>query len=307
MKYILGSGLIAFLAKILMPDYEIIPVGKSRYYKFPVATCDDYIVCHKDIDDFIGDIAKKTSLNQAIPVFFKRALSYSGQIIFGKNEGFLNNWIYKIYGNGSNPNSNNLIKLDSFVYNISCTDVFKVAENHSKKFFREFVECGDKFKSIDTKNRIIYTNKNCFEYEHIINTIPLDALYKYCGFDDEFDYKDLHTFVVETDDLDFEGASELLVVDQEINFFKCTRVGRKTYQFFGTSEIIDLSRYLSMFMSRFDILSATVVRKAIPIGDHNKHRETEQHEITCVGSNAQWDDMMDVSSCIKRLIRIANK
>ena len=60
-------------------------------------------------------------------------------------------------------------------------------------------------------------------------------------------------------------------------------------------------------MNKFDILSATVVKKAIPLGDPNKHKELEQYGITCVGSSAQWDDMMDVSSCIKKLMRISNK
>ena len=305
MKYIIGSGLIAFIAKTILPDYTLIPLGKSRYYQFPVSTCDDYIFCHDEIDDFIKSIAPKTNM-EPIPVFFKKAMSYAGQIIFGKNEGFINTWLNKVYGQGMNPNASSLITLDTFVYNIAATDIFKVVEAECKPHFRKFIECGDKFKSIDTENKIIYTTKEQVPYEHIINTIPLEAMFKACGIEHEFESKDLHTFVVETGDLDFEGASELLVIDENIDFFKCTRIGRQAYQFFCTEEIINLPTYLGMMMSKFDVLSATVVRKAIPLGDPNIHRELEQFGITSVGSNAQWDDMMDVSSCIRRLMRISN-
>ena len=303
MKYIIGSGLIAFVAKTIFPDYTIIPVGKSRYYQYGVATCDDYILCHADIDEFIKDIAPETQM-QSIPVFFKKALSYCGQIIFGRNEGFLSTWLHKVYGEDTNPNALALTKLDTFVYNISGTDVFKVVEKRCKQHFREFIESKDKFKSIDTQNKIIYTNHMQLPYEHIISTIPLDAIMDACGIEHNLESKDLHTFVVETPDLDFEGASELLVADETIDFFKCTRIGKQIYQFYGLKEIISLPTYLSLFMNKFDILSATVVRKAIPLGDPNKHRELNEHNITCVGSNAQWDDMMDLSSCIRRLIKI---
>lgn len=303
MKYIIGSGLVAFMAKMMLPDYAIIPLGKSRYYQFPVPTCDDYIFCHKDIDDFIIEVSK----TKPIPVFFKKALSYSGQIIFGRNEGFLNNWLNKIYGLDMNPNALTLTKLDSFVYNISATDIFKIVEKHCKQYFRAFIESGDKFKSIDVENKIIYTNKEQLGYDHIISTIPLDVMCEACGIEHKLESKDLHTFVVETPDLNFEGASELLVVDDNIDFFKCTRIGKQTYQFYCTKEIINLPSYLSLLMNRYDILNATVVRKAIPLGEPDQHRDLEQHGIFCVGSNAQWDDMMDISSCIRRLMRIASQ
>lgn len=306
MKYILGSGLIAFIAKLMLPEYKIIPVGKSRYYKFKVATCDDYITCHKDIDDFISEISIGINI-KPIPVFFKRAMSYSGQLIFGRNEGFLNNWLNKLYGPDRNVNANTLTQLDMFVYNISATDVFNFVESKCKKYFRSFIEKGNKLESIDTQNKIIYTKNEHLEYDHIINTIPLDALLNSCNIEHNLECKDLHTFVVETDDLDFEGASELLVVDENIDFFKCTRIGKRIYQFYCTKDIPNLPPYLELFMSKYDILSATAVRKAIPVGDSEQHRQTKDFGITCVGSNAQWDDMMDVSSCIRRLMKIANK
>lgn len=303
MKYIIGSGFISFLAKCILPEYRIIPIGKSRYYQYEVSTCDDYIFCHDEIEDFIKE--HSFSFGQIIPVFFKRALSYSGQIMFNKNEGFFDSWLSKVYGSSAHPAANKLIKFDSFVYNIACVDLFKNVEKKCKPDFRDFILDQNKIKHVDINNRIIHTNKGQLEYESIINTIPLDSMFNLCGIEHDLESRDLHTFVIETADLDFEGASELLVVDNNIDFFKCTRIGKQVYQFFSIEEIANLPKYLDLFVSKYDILSATVVRNAIPLSDHNKHKELEQYGIMSVGSNAQWDDMMDVSSCIRRLIRMS--
>jgi hypothetical protein len=306
MNVILGSGLIAFIAKKIFPDYTLIPLGKSRYYQFEVSTCDDYIFCHDSVDEFIKNFVPKTELITT-PVFYKRALSYSGQLVFNKNESFTKMWLNKVYGDDLHPNAYDLTIFDSFVYSMSCSDMFKVLEKECKKDFRKFVEVGDKIKSIDTESRTIYTKNTVIEYENIISTIPLDGLYNLCGVEVTLPSKDLHTFIAETDNLDFEGASELLVVDGEINFHKCTRIGRSAYQFFTTNDIPDIPALLNLILKKYELLSATVVRKAIPIGNHKLHEDLLQHGITCVGSNAQWDDMMDVSSCIKRLMRIKSE
>jgi hypothetical protein len=305
LNYIIGSGLVAFLAKIIFPTYTILPIGKSRYYQFNVATCDDYITCHKDIDDFINEMGVKAKI-KPVPVLFKRALSYGGQIIFGKNEGFLRSWAEKVYGTEASPHINKLTSFDMFVYNIAGTDLFSVAEDICKPHIRGFVEAKDKIKSIDIENKVIYTAQKQLEYDTIINTIPLDAMLEFCGTKTELNCADLHTFVVETQDLDFEGVSELLVVDEAIDFFKCTRIGKTIYQFYSMDEIINIPAYLDMFIQRYDILSATVVRKAMPRGPIDTHKDLEQHGIYSVGSNAQWDDMMDLSSCIRRLLRMQN-
>ena len=301
MNYIIGSGLIAFLAKMILPDYIIIPTGKSRYFKYNVATCDDYIICHKEIDGFIHQFTTQFKA-PIVAIFFKRALSYCGQLIFNKNE-FINAWIHKVYGNDGNPFTSELIKFDFFVYNISSTDLFKIIEPICKPHFKDFIQTNDSLNFIDINNKIIYTKHKQLEYENIISTIPLDAMFKYCNIQRELKSKDLHTFVVETESLNFEGASELLVVDDNIDFFKCTRLRETIYQFFSSIEIQNLPSYINLFINKYNLLSATVVRKAIPLGDIKQHEELNKYNIYCIGSNAQWDDMVDVSSCILRLLR----
>jgi UDP-galactopyranose mutase len=306
MNYIIGSGLVAFIAKHLFPDYQIIPVGKSRFYQFEVSTCDDYVFCHPEIDDFMKEMAAKTN-TQTIPVLFKRALSYCGQIIYNKNEGFMESWINKVYDDAPHIQAIKLTKFDSFVYNTSCTDIFKILEKDYKQCFRQFIESGNKLLSIDTENKTIITKNGPLEYDNIINTIPLDVMFKMCNIEDKFKALDLHTFVLETEDLDFEGASELLVVDENIDFYKSTRIGKKVYQFYSTKDITNITQYLNLMIEKFNLLSGTVVRDAIPCGDHKKHKDLEKYNICSVGSCAQWDDMMDLSSCILKLIRHRNK
>lgn len=294
MNYILGSGLIAYIAKLVFPTFEIIPVGKSRFYQYNVATCDDYIFCHPDIDGLIGDITQKAF----VPVIFKRAISVNGQLIFNKNEPFINEWLNKTYNNKPNPYGLDLIKMEGFAYNSSASDLFKILEPKLKQSFKTFVESGEKIRCIDTDNKIIHTSRRRIEYTNIINTIPLDALLKFCNKQQELESLDLHTFVVETDDLNFEGSSELLVIDGSIDFHKCTRIGKRAYQFFTTKQIDDLRSYLNLFMKKYDLISGTCVKNAVPIGPSPS---LELPGIISVGSCAQWDDFMDVSSSIRRL------
>lgn len=299
-NYILGSGLISFIAKELFPSYEIIPVGKSRYFRYEVATCDDYIICNDKIDDFMKDMSIKSQV-QFIPMFFKRALSVEGQLIFNKHPAFFKNWEYKLYNDNGNELCERLTKMEFFTYNLSSTQLFGYLENKHKQSFKEFVVKNDRLLNIYTENKRIITKNQILEYDNIISTIPLNILCKYCSMDVDLESIDLHTFVLETDAIDFEGASELLVVDQGIEFYKCTKIGKRAYQFFSNHEISNLGQYMSLVLKNFNLLSGTVVKFAIPLGDPNYYKIFNNYGIHCVGSNAQWDDMMDVASCIIRL------
>ena len=60
------------------------------------------------------------------------------------------------------------------------------------------------------------------------------------------------------------------------------------------------------FMRNFDIIDGTSVTEALPIGQPPDVTDIESLGIQCVGGNAQWDWCMDISSCIIKLLRIAN-
>lgn len=298
MNYILGSGLVAFVAKKMYPNYEIIPVGKSRYYQFDVATCDDYIFCHDNVDDII-----KSIVGSSTPIMFKRAISHAGALTFNLESPFIDAWVEKTYNGDAHPYTKVAIKQDGFVYNHSCIDIFKQLEQPSINSCKEFIVGQEKVVKIDFQNQLIITNKRHIEYNKIINTVPLDYLMTLMDVDNELQSLDLHTYIVESDNIDFEGATELLIVDQEIDFHKCTFLGNSRYQFYTTKDISDISSYLQLMLSKFHIVSGTCVKKAIPIGDTTNFDKIPGN-IVCVGSNAQWNDGIDMSSCIRRLKKI---
>jgi len=300
MKYILGSGLIGFLAKHIYPEYHIIPIGKSRYYRYETALCDNYVFCNDAIDDVIKGISRSF-----IPVLFKRAISYCGQIIFNCESQFIVDWLNKAYASQPHPHAAFAINKSGFIYNVYGTDIFQHLEKPSLLTCKDFILSGNKLVGIDVQNKTICTLHGNMPYEHIISTVPLDYLLDLCKIKHQLQSLDLHTFIIETSELDFEGASELLVADDNIDFFKCTRISDNCYQFYANKDIENISMYVSKFIKRFNIISATCVRKAIPIGDPPQH--LIPNEIYCVGSNAQWDDGMDISSCILRLLKLYNR
>jgi hypothetical protein len=295
-KYILGSGLIAFLAKKIHPEFEILPVGKSRFYQYDVATCDDYIFCHDDVDPIIDQITG----GGTIPVLFRRAINAYGQLLYGKHEWIVD-WLKKTYRGDYNPAAKQIISMEGFVYKHACTDLFKILEPQMKKEFRHFIESNNKIKSINVEDHLIYTNNEVLEFDKMISTVPLDYLCKLAGEDQDLQTLDLHTCVVDSKEIDFEGSTELLIIDENIAFFKCTRIGPKSYQFYSNEEIPDLRGHLNLMINKYDLISGTCVKNAIPLG--NPKSIPQFADIFCVGSHAQWDDFMDVSSCIRRLCR----
>ncbi|MBD3407186.1 MAG: hypothetical protein GF411_13790 [Candidatus Lokiarchaeota archaeon] len=301
MKYILGSGLIAFIAKKMLPEYQIIPSGKSRFYQYDIATCDDYIVCHPDVDDVIQNICGKF-----IPVFFKRAFSLGGDLLFAQNNAFASMWLKKSYGEFADY-APSLIKMDMFIYNISGTNIFKRIEKECIKTCADAIRNEERIESIDLQQKKLIlkspNGKRMVEYDHIINTLPLNVLFKLCNIDIELSSKDLHTCVLATDDFDFEGATEVLIVDDYIDFIKCTCLGKNIYQLFYTTDIPQLSSYLQLMIKKFKLINGTCVRNSIPCGMPSDYN-FDDFGIKNVGSLAQWDDLIDLSTCIRILTQI---
>lgn len=301
MKYILGSGLIAFIAKKILPEYQLIPSGKSRFFQYDIATCDDYIICHPDVDDVIKNISGKF-----IPMFFKRAFSFGGDLLFAQNESFASMWLKKVYDEFP-AYAPSLIKMDMFVYNTSGSHIFKRIEKECIKTCADSIRNEEQVQSIDLQQKqIILTSSagnRIINYENIINTLPLNVLFKLCNIDIELRSKDLHTCVLATDDLDFEGATEVLIIDDLIDFVKCTCIGKNLYQLFYTTDIQQLSSYLKLMVKKFELVSGTCVRNAIPCGIPTDYNFAD-FGIKNVGSLAQWDDLVDISTCIRTLIQI---
>jgi len=282
--YILGSGLVAFLAHYLRPDWDIIPVGKSRYYKLQIPPCDDYILYHKDIEEPLKKLGSKT------PIYFKRAFSYNGQIIYNLNSPFITEWKTKAKYKRNLPDIN-------FSFDITGQQILSKIEQQCLQSFTDFLQREEKIKNIDTTQKIINTTHRQLDYDQIISTVPLNYLYDLCGIRHELKSTDLYSYFIETDQLDFEGATELLVVDELIPFYKCTALGKNIYRFMSLEEINDPNPLFKLFIKRFNLIGFIKLNRAIPDGGDIQ----TINDIKPIGDSAKWmahgnifEDMLDI-------------
>ena len=71
-------------------------------------------------------------------------------------------------------------------------------------------------------------------------------------------------------------------------------------------EVENLGDYLSAFCEgKLRILRSVRMTEYIPTGSLPSLSHLEEQNIYCVGSYAQWDDFMDIGSCIKRICRLS--
>ena len=151
-------------------------------------------------------------------------------------------------------------------------------------------------------HEIILDSDEVIEYENIISTIPYYALTEMLKIPNTGKFTDSYYYYVQDDSIDIESANQVLICDPEVAFHKCTKLSRNKYVF----EIIDnyvediqveLSRVIG---SGFEILSGAMVEHGhihkSPIAD----TYLEEQNITCIGSYAQCDPLIDIGSVIKR-------
>ena len=106
-------------------------------------------------------------------------------------------------------------------------------------------------------------------------------------------------FLVKTKNLNFEGASEVLILDESIDFIKCTQISPSVYQFFSLTPVGNINNYLSLLMKNFEIIDGTCVKHAMSTSVPPDLSILP--DINCIGSMAQWDNMIDLSTAIRRL------
>jgi len=138
-------------------------------------------------------------------------------------------------------------------------------------------------------------------YSSLISTVPLDVLHHLLGWDVSLDVKDVHYCQIVTPNLDLEGATQVYVVDEYVEFFKVVQLDHCNYvlwSFEGLNEGV-----VGKYLRDFKIAQQTVVRRAMPLDVPPNLQDLEAVGIRCIGSNAQWDDAMDVSSCIRRILK----
>lgn len=310
MNFILGSGLVGVLAhRILGTQWSWIPFKRSRYYSWGVPYADNFVI----YDDKITDIIKGIT-GQSTPVFRKRPFSYFGQLMYQELPIAVDPYLSKVYGDKIPTLAPRLLRTTYSTYNLKATDLYASLQTKSQDAINTGVKHFGELIAIDTTNHVITTKfdnngvveSRKFEYDKIISTIPLSALNTYCKIDSKLPSRAVCTYYLVTDAVNLEGAEDALVSDAEIGFFKVHMLQKNHWMFWTFDAIENPHQFFGNILNyKIDIMEAKRIDEALPLGDPPDLGYLEKCGIYCVGSNAQWDDFMDVASCIKRLLSLS--
>lgn len=301
MNLILGSGIIGRIAKhMLGSEWGFVSHGKSRYFSFDPPLAERYVRYNDDSNHIVQSI-----VGQQTPILYKAPFSYGGQLIYNETNMVLDPYISKVYG--EHPACNSLLKTNFTAFDCSRAIYEKLGDMLSAD-----IKSGlGVVNKIDCKNRKVEVLDNDkikheYDYDRIVSTIPLDVLYKACDIDHDLECNNIYYYFLHVGSgIDLEGADETYVCDPEIAFFRCIYYRSGKYLFMSNEPIDDPYNYFGAFIGYdFEILDAWVIENALPVGSPPDLRNLESDGIICVGSNAQWDDMVDITRSMLRLQRI---
>ena len=305
MNVIFGSGIVGLLAKLILgSSWTVIPFARSRFFSFNPALDDNFIIRDGEIDSFIKELTQ--NIQPPIHVYC-RAWSIAGELVPTWDAGLCGDWLYKIFGNNIPPQSEIYLRdrMNLFVYDLRVNGIYQSLVN---QFMPELKEEATKGQISEIGDHYFIREGIRQDFDHAVSTIPLSVLYKLMGNNGiELPSKTIHYLHIQTQDLDFEGMNQTLVVDPIFDFYKATNVAPGRYLIYCHNDIPDPGAYFMSFIQKFDILDGTSITEAIPMGSIPKLDGIENSGIYCVGSYAQWDWCMDVGSCILRLLRFANR
>lgn len=300
---IFGSGIVGLFAKALFPEWQVIPFGRSRFFTFNPALDDNFIIRSDEIDEPVRDICRIATASTFV---YRRAFDVSGVLFKKYDPGICLDWLGKVFGTRvppqAEPYMNN--RLDHTVYDIRVNQLYQsLLERYLPELKAEHVK--GKVTEIGSHYFVRAGKKE--EFDNSINTIPLSALNSLMGLEQELPSKPVHFCHIQTKNLDFEGFNQTLVADRNFSFYKVTNIAPERYLFYFHEEVPNLGPYLMALVNDFDILDGTSINEYLPLGPTPKLDHLEKMGIYSVGSYAQWDWCMDVSSCITRLVRYANR
>lgn len=301
MKYILGSGVVAMLARdILGPDWTIIPFYKSRFFSFNPSLDDNFMVANKEVDCFVSDKFGKVQKFQ-----YNRAYSIRGLLYQNHDDGICMDWASNLFGVNTPSHISAYMKhnMELEVYDL------RVNELYSKYLETTDISKGSELGRLTAikDKTLVFEGGKRVDYENIVSTIPLNVLFDLCGVSHDLKAKPVHFMHVFTEHLDFEGSNQVMVVDKMFSFFKVSNIAKNRYLFYFNEEIPYPGQYFMSFLKDFDILDGTSIKDYLVLGEMPILDIVEKLGIHCVGSYAQWDHCMDVSSCVLRLIKYAQR
>jgi len=306
MNVIFGSGVIGLLAKhILGSDWKVIPFARSRFFTWNPALDDNFITSHDELDPFIKEITNAIGPPEKFQ--YKCSWSVGGEILHKFDESICDDWLNKIFSNNPPGQARIFMKdrMDMSVYGVRTNALYLRLVN---QYIKELKEESEKGAVTEIGSHYFVRNGKREDFDNSISTIPLNILYDLMNIKHDLSFKPINYVHVNTSDLNFEGANQLLVSDGIIDFFKATNIAKDRYLLYFNRDVVDYGVYLMNFIQKFDILDGTAIADAIPIGQTPKLNDMEDSDgIFCVGSYAQWDWCSDVGSCILRLLRYYNR
>tara|TARA_R110000751_G_scaffold23590_3_gene65163 strand:+ start:6946 stop:7887 length:942 start_codon:yes stop_codon:yes gene_type:complete len=302
MNVIFGSGLVGLLAKAIFPTWKVIPFYKSRFFSFNPALDDNFIVSDDRIDSFVKDLLGKKP--NKYPYF--KSFSISGHLINDYNKDICEDWLSKIFGTMVPPQAEAYYstRMQFSVYDIRLNQLY---DSLLHNYMDELKEETAKGEVTSIGDHYFVRNGERVDFDNAISTIPLDSLCDFMGAHHDLQSKPVHYLHVKTNDLDFEGANQVLVADSLFSFFKVTNVAPDRYLIYSHEDIPQPGAYFMAFMPKFDIIDGTSIKNAITLGSIPNMTNIHEKGVFCVGSYAEWDWCADVGTCIIRLLGYAQR
>jgi len=282
-KFILGSGIEALLTRDLLgSDWKIVSPGKFNKN----ILIGEYLIYDERIDDYIFNLMGNKDIN-----YLYSAISVNGDLLY--NNLFFNNYLSRIYNN------------DVTIYHISSVfkELVQVVYNHIN-IYRLYDTLSQKYtditysKNIKIQNHKLIIDNIEYEYDRIINTLPLhifnkifnmniehtsyDATIVLCGFSDE----------VESD--------VVYVLDAGIPFHKFMK-WNGMYVLFFVGKINEEPKIIYNILHNLEIYSVYTI-------DNYYHEfnlvDHIDDDIYMVGRHARNDDAMTISDVVLNLMKL---
>jgi len=306
MKLILGSGIVGLLARhILGQDWSILPFFRSRFYSYTPPLCDNFIISDPKIDSVITSLGYPTT-----NLLLNRAYSSQGHLYKEDKDGALaTTWLQKLF-NGNYPSQAlpyYKSRISVFIYDkIRVNKLYAQLMQDNIEHLKSQVQLG-KVTNIGN-HEVTFENGSRIEFEHAISTIPLKVLLTLLGKPCKLVLEPLHYIHMETKALNFEGASQVFVVDIHFSFYKVSCIAQNRYMFYCHQDIKNPGQYfMPIIPGDYDLIDGTTVQDALITGEMPDLGFLDELDIYPVGAYSQMDYCADIGSNILKLVKYAER
>jgi hypothetical protein len=304
-KLILGSGVVGLMARFLLGDsWTVVPFGKSRFYSFNPPLDDNFVSHDRQLDPLMAELGLSTT-----PVWLQRAYSLGGQLLREDRDGSLaQGWLSKIFGDRVPPHAPVYLtsRLGFFVYDqVRVNRLYGQLQN---RYQEELLQQAALGAVTELGDHYIIRGGKRQDFERAVTTIPHGSLLRLMGRPDELPYSTNYCIHMATPSLDFEGATQVMVVDPIFGFYKVSLLAKQRYLFHLHQDLGDhAGAYFMPIIKDYDLLDGTSIPGGIPLGPMPDLAWLERLDVFPVGSYAQHDWCADVGSNFLRLLKYAGR